>query len=534
METYSIQPRAIRRSPDTAREILAILFRHRRLLVVSFFATFVAAVVATVLFGIRYEAQTEVLVRHQRADSLISADAGPGGHDAIPTDREINSEVALLQSDDLLQQVVQRTGLDSQAVNPLTKWIPDWSSPQERTAKAVKKLQDHLRITPVPQSNVIDLSYVSRDPEQAARVLREFTSAYLAKHVEVNKPPGVFDFFHTQTQQYADQLGSAEAQLASFIREQNAVAPTVARDLVLKQAVDFEGAWQQTQADIAQSARQVEALERQLAQVPPRYRTQEKVADNPQLMADLKSTLSGLELKRADLLTKYAPTYQLVQDADQQIAKIRKQIAGEEKSPIREEMTDSNPTYLVLEQELKKAKAESKSLQARAAATAPLAGAYGRKALLLDEQNLKLQDLTRAVKVAEDNYLLYNNKQEEARITDALDNKRILNVAVTETPSVPALPTTSPLELAMAGFVLAMMVGVGSAFTADYFDPSFRTPDEVVKSLDVPVLAALPSAHRDPMFALIPGNGNGHGRRWLFRRGHSQKALLGSMPRNGY
>ena len=50
-------------------------------------------------------------------------------------------------------------------------------------------------------------------------------------------------------------------------------------------------------------------------------------------------------------------------------------------------------------------------------------------------------DLVRDVKTAEDNYLLYLRKREEARISDALDSKRIVNVSIAEAATVPALPT---------------------------------------------------------------------------------------------
>jgi hypothetical protein len=59
--------------------------------------------------------------------------------------------------------------------------------------------------------------------------------------------------------------------------------------------------------------------------------------------------------------------------------------------------------------------------------------------------------------------------------------------------------------------MLALMGGVGSAFVAEYLDPSFRAPDEVVRCLNVPVLAVLPSAIHDPIFKLSPRNGHGNG-----------------------
>jgi capsular polysaccharide biosynthesis protein len=42
------------------------------------------------------------------------------------------------------------------------------------------------------------------------------------------------------------------------------------------------------------------------------------------------------------------------------------------------------------------------------------------------------------------------------------------------------------------GIGLAIFVATVSAFLADYWDPSFRTPLEVEAMLDLPVLAAIP------------------------------------------
>ena len=80
--------------------------------------------------------------------------------------------------------------------------------------------------------------------------------------------------------------------------------------------------------------------------------------------------------------------------------------------------------------------------------------------------------------------------------------RRILNVAVAEAATVPALPVTSPLLLILAGGVLALLLSSMSAFAADYFDQSFRTPDEVIHYLDMPVLAAFPKNGHPPMYAL--------------------------------
>ena len=47
------------------------------------------------------------------------------------------------------------------------------------------------------------------------------------------------------------------------------------------------------------------------------------------------------------------------------------------------------------------------------------------------------------MKTAEDNYLLYQKKQEEARISDALDRTRIANVVVAEAADGADVPSST-------------------------------------------------------------------------------------------
>jgi capsular polysaccharide biosynthesis protein len=57
---------------------------------------------------------------------------------------------------------------------------------------------------------------------------------------------------------------------------------------------------------------------------------------------------------------------------------------------------------------------------------------------------------------------------------------------------VPVLPAHSPLMVMLIGFFLAITSSVSAAFVAEYLDPSFRTPEDVVNTLNIPVLASMP------------------------------------------
>ena len=117
---------------------------------------------------------------------------------------------------------------------------------------------------------------------------------------------------------------------------------------------------------------------------------------------------------------------------------------------------------------------------------------YERTAQTLDAKGAKQDDLARNVKTAEDNYLLYLHKREEARISDALDSKRIVNVSIAEAATVPALPTLHLGWVLIGGFFAASTVSIGTAYAVDGMDPSFRTADELGRYLDLKVLASIP------------------------------------------
>jgi capsular polysaccharide biosynthesis protein len=102
------------------------------------------------------------------------------------------------------------------------------------------------------------------------------------------------------------------------------------------------------------------------------------------------------------------------------------------------------------------------------------------------------------VKAAEANYLLYQGKREEARISDAFDKNRILNVSIAQAATVPFLPTNPVPLILILGWIFACLVSAGVVFVQDRLDTSLRTPAQIERYLDVPVLGSLPGSDHDP------------------------------------
>ena len=491
------------------RDVLTIVFRHKRVVVLSFCGILTGAVLAAVLHAPEYRASTKFLIERERLDPVISP-----GQTTTPenrgevTEEELNSEVELIESGDVLRQVVVSCGLHQR--KSFLKSLLGAGDEPTRIAEAVKRLQSELKIEVVRKSNIISVSYAADDPQLAARVLSTLGEAYLKKNVAVHRPPGQFEFFDQETEAYKKNLAEAEAKLKTFSSEDGGVAPQMARDITLQKLSEFRASLQQTRAEIASTEERIRALQKQADTTPQRLTTQASQTDDAQVMQGLKNTLMNLEMKRTELLTKYQPTYALVQEVDNEIADARASIVSEESRPIRAETTDRNPTYGWINEELAKAKADHSGLQARAAAIQAIVSNYETSARQLDQKGLVQQDLLRTMKTDEENYLMYQRKREEARMTNALDQTRILNVAIAEQPNAPTLPSNSPWTSLLVGGLLAVVVSLGTAFTLDYMDTSFRTPSEVLTELNIPVLGTVSLKHSGS-YSRWNGNGNaGH------------------------
>ena len=345
------------------------------------------------------------------------------------------------------------------------------------------------------KSNILSVKYTSRSPELSKRVVDTVVSSYLEKHVAAHNS-NELEFFDQQVEQYRKELEKAEAALEDFSqRKGGAISPATQREALLQKQNEFNAILQQTRSATAETRERIRTLEKESQSTALRVTTQIRSADNPQLLQDLKATLLKLQLKRTELLAKYQPTYPLVQEEEQEIANTREAIASAESSPLRDQTTDVNPTRQWIESEMAKAKTELRSLESRANNMASIVENYDRDAHHMDDQQLRYGDLVRNAKSAEENYQLYVRKREEARISNALNERGILNVTVIEPATYPYMPKRSGAFYLLGGLILAIIVTSGLLFTLEHVDNTFRTPRDLGRFVQVPVLAAVPLEH---------------------------------------
>ncbi|MGB8801265.1 MAG: Wzz/FepE/Etk N-terminal domain-containing protein [Candidatus Acidiferrales bacterium] len=478
----------------TLRDILTPLFRRRRLLLLSFSGVFLGAIIAALVLSSRYEAQMEILVNRDRMDPVVTTEQFSQTAPAAPalTEEEINSEVELLQSQDLLERVVLANKLQDKEKESI--WAKLMPKRDELTyvSEAVKHLGKKLKVDAVKKTNMIEVSYQSSDPQIAYGVLNTLAAVYLEKHVTVHRPVGSYEFFAKETDKYQKALQESEVRLANFGREEGVAAPDVVRTDLAQQVATSIGALHQAQQAISADEQKIHDEEAQLKVTPARSTTMEVSNAADILLQQLQANLLAAQLKRTQLAMKYDSSYPLVQEADQEIAETQAAIAQAQKTQYMNQTTDRDPTYEYLREDVAKTKADLASQRATSAAVGRSIDSMKVQLVDLDQKVVKQADLIRETKANEANYLLYLSKREQEKTSDALDLKRIANVAIAVPPSVPVLPAYSPMLVLLIGLLLGLFVSVGAAFVAEYLDPSFRTPAEVNDVLKITVLASMP------------------------------------------
>ena len=481
----------------TLRDGASALFRRRALVLFTFLAVVLGTAIVTYLLPNKYESRMKILVKNQRVDVAITPQAtggAPLGVESEVSENQINSEIELLTSRDLLAQVAKDCGLAQAGTASFwKKRIPE----PERLEKAAADLSKDLVITPVKKANVISISYSANSPEVAAAVLKKVGELYLEKHLTLHHPTGASDFFKEKADQYETQLQDSEKQLTNFQQDNKLVVLGQQKDLTLQKTAEAKSKLLESEAAVNEATNRIKRIEQQLASTPARIVTQSKSIPAQYSAERLNTMLVELQNRRTQLLTKFRPDDRLVREVDDQIRTTRAALTKAEAQTAVEQATDLNPLRQTLETELARARLEQTGAEARRNTLTGQLREYEGALQKLEGDTTRHNDLQRQVKEAEENYQLYAKKREEARIADELDRQKITNVSIAEAPALTRIPSSPnrPLNLVLGVFVAAFL-SLGTVFSAEMLGDTVYTPRQLEALTGATVLATVPENSR--------------------------------------
>ena len=370
-------------------DYLRVIRKRKLIIVLSFLLVLVSTIYYTLKQTPIYSTSSQVKLEQRKSVAEILTELitwSPGD--------EMASQAKLINSYQIMEKVAERLNL----INPAMK-------PAERMAR-VKGLQAQVETEQVEYTNIIAITTVSSDPEQAMILANTVARVYVDSHFE-NKKKEAFNvktFVKDQLDNYLRELQKSENVLQRF-RQENPLV--VERNIESMQSIQ-----------------------------------------NDSRVESLKKEIVNLELELISLKSKY---------------------------------TDEHPEVIVLKRRIEKAKNDLSDTVSQLAAQ--------QKALSTKE--IKLIQLKRNVTTAEDIYLMFKKKYEEARILEA---EKAHDVTIVEPAAVPSNPIKPNINFnIMIGIFSGLLIGLIMAFVIESFDTSIGRIDDIEELIEVPVLGIIPN-----------------------------------------
>jgi len=505
-------------------EYLSFLQRRRRTVVAV--TVIVTAIVAAAVFVLppAFTANTSLFVRFGR-EFIYRPEVGePGTSPAFRLAEIVNSEVEILNSQDLARQVVEELGVAALYPKHLAE-----EDPARQVGKAVAEFQSKITTVAVLESSIIKVSFDHPDPQIAARALNLLVDRFLEKHLEIFSE-GKTEFILAQLKRNEETLGKAENDLAAFKIDSGISLLPEQKRMFLTRCSDLDATRFTVELEIADLRERLKVLPapaedelKKLAGPPPIDRKEAlaeqrrellaKVQENELRIIDLEGRLStatmtakapaatfpilagtdrfrfldealvrllDLELKEKEVLRDYREDSREVKGVRNGIGQIEGFLVGKGSHAkalmdgvIEDELTACRSRRAALRSELDRIDSMDAAIT-----VSELALLESKRARIdeeidrlekvtegLDGGEKRMRELERQVAIDEQNVRVLMEKYQEAQISDELDRRKMVNIRVVDRASVPLFETgpSKALKLCLGAFI-GLLAGITIAF----------------------------------------------------------------------
>ena len=476
----------------TLLDAVNALYRQKWKIAVVFVLVMAAVALVTFVPAPAYRSEANLLVRVGRENVFLEATTAAGRVASIGQSREseLSSELALLRSRDLAEQLVSALGPEV-----LLGKAPVDKAPSEAREVAASHVMKNFGAELVKGSNVISATYVSDDPRLAQTALAKLIELYLEKHIQAYRASGSYEFFVEQTDRARAKLEKAEEEYTQLKNQSGVASMDDQRRITLGELGSQESEIGRIQADISASKSRIASLEAQANSSSAAVRAaRETVSNSP--ADDIRKKLNALAIEEEELLSKFQPENSRVQKLRDQIAKLTELLD----SAIREELSSATYSETL----------HLRTLEAKLGSVTRGAGTERTKRDALINVEARMSQLEREIAIDAANYREYSQKLEQARIGIALERERISNISVVQEPTLPADPFSPQKALNLAlGLLIALFGGIGVAFVAEYFDHLIRMPADVDAKLGLRTLVTIPMLSKEAVAPIVHADAAG-------------------------
>ena len=520
MKKSESKPTVTMKMPGMGR-IVPILIQHKKFIITSTILVLLAMFCVLLILDPKYEVGTSVFIKFGRE---MLAPATVGDAVVMPASKrpeDITSEIEIMKSRHLWTELVNYFGEDYFFGEPVADTFFKKVKRDARHAyqtvrktisqtlvtlgfrrevtnleRVVMALQSSVEIEPIRKSDVIEIRMRTTDPDAGEEILAKFLELYQESHLEAHKTPKAKEFFQDESKSLLDRLRQSETALSKFKESQGIWFIPEQRNLLLNWAKEIRSQQVQMEVILAGLDAEIAQLTAQAKLMPDEQMKSREEKRNP-TREKLESILVDLEYQKQAQFKKFQDDSRVIIDLQRQINDTSVSLQQKPEYLVASKVMSQNDQLLKVQQVLLTKTSERASLQAQLL--------EGNKQLLIIQQELdKLESLgvesrrlDREIARLEVDYSLYADNVEEARISEAMDLAKILNISVIAPPSSSLRPVSPSLKLCFIG---AIIIGLGGSialiFIIDGLRPAVRSRQDVMDLLAVPVLARIPEDKR--------------------------------------
>jgi uncharacterized protein involved in exopolysaccharide biosynthesis len=490
---------------------LEIGWRRRRAAAGAAAGLFALIVVGTILYPPLYESSARILVSPNRAHYVVSPAMqsasdpnAPLVNDREVSEQDLNSEIELMTQRRLIERaLIDLGGREPRAgalgtliaalarmpadLNALLHGVPLPNAVQRRALTLERRVDAAV----IRKSNLLEVSFRSRDPGWSREFLGALLRRYFELHAQIVHDERSEQFFDQQIRRRRETLHAAEEHLRAVRDQTGVLSLTDQSEAIVYQLAGFQAEYRKNQSRLDGVKGQVAALEQGLKAAPMRLLKEVKTAPNP-AYETLKPKVLGMELNSDDVLARYRAGSKMAREMTTQMGHARRLLAHEDHTEVIERLSDLNPVWLGLAANLAQARVTLAALTASQQSLGVQIDTYQKEVRQLADDGVEVEQAMREVEAGKEAYFSYLRKGEEARAEMELNQSRIMNVVLAMPPTQPLEPSFPKPELNLAaGLLLALLVAIAAAWWEERQDPAIYTAAASAESAGAPVVAVL-------------------------------------------
>ncbi len=498
--------------PISLRDFLSTLFKRKKLVIVLFMVGVIGVTAGVYLWPKTYEATAKILVKLGRENISIST-LSESAQSKVMTSlqvriEDINSEVEILRNRNLVEQLIKKLGMDFLVPKGPRKW---YQKIKDDLITGIKELLYYLkltkRLTPyeqlvlgvtknlmveqIPRSDIILVTFHWGDPEIARQAVETLIELFLESHIEIHKTSEDFTFLQQQVNLTGGRLEELEARLEELKQDEGIVSYMDQQRLLLKNRADLETAKKLVETELVGARSEIEEFAKELDTESEVVQIDSQFDRNP-ILDPLKTKLLNLELEKAKLENKFLPNSRPITEIKKEIEKVKEKLTNEQERVSGIVTMGINQVYESTRKGLIQTRVRLSSLREKKDILERQLLWYDNNLKRLSFSETELKRLDRLIGIESGNYKLYRKRLEEARVSNLLDARRVVNVKVIESPLATYFPIKpKKLKIIGIGILISLIVSIAMAILFDYLDHTLHTNEEVDRYVGLRVLTSI-------------------------------------------